>query len=94
MCLCVRACGWLGVGKIKSWFLRACFILVSFLVFLLCPGRCVQLAVCYTSCTKIKMSGFFNRFLRELLAPAPDIILILLLCNVNSKYMTYTADID
>jgi hypothetical protein len=49
VCVCVCARGWLRVGKIKSLYLHACFILVSFLVFLLCPGRCVQFAVCYTS---------------------------------------------
>ena len=45
MFLPVCGCEWLGVGKVKCWYLRACFILVFFLVFLLCPGRCVQFAV-------------------------------------------------
>ena len=38
--MCVRVCGWLGVGKIKSWYLCACFILVSFWCF-----YCVRVAV-------------------------------------------------
>ena len=58
VCVCVHAhmCGWLGVDKINNWYLRACFILVSLLVFLLCPGRCVPFTVCYTSASDCSRS--------------------------------------
>jgi hypothetical protein len=33
------------------------------------------------------MSSFLNRFLQELLTPTPDISLIILFCNVNTRHI-------